>query len=139
MWNWPVILMLTTTWQVLNMQCMQSPETEIMQNCWNRSGKIREIIPGELIFGGFLVIWSLCVPQGKKVYEVILVFSFRNCSDVLWEKNVLGIEITRTIYSKGERSVHFLKEKGFLTCSWRFLRSNALEQLEFKSEKIIGI
>ena len=27
----------------------------------------------------------------------------------------------------------------FLTCSWRFLRSNKLEQLEFKSEKIIGI
>ena len=27
----------------------------------------------------------------------------------------------------------------FLTCSWRFLRSNKLEQLEFKLEKIIGI
>ena len=27
--------------------------------------------------------------------------------------------------------------KCFLTCSWRFLRSNILEQ--FKSEKIIGI
>ena len=27
----------------------------------------------------------------------------------------------------------------FLTCSWRFLRSNELEQLEFKSEKNVGI
>ena len=27
----------------------------------------------------------------------------------------------------------------FLTCSWRFLRSNKLEQLELKLEKIIGI
>ena len=27
----------------------------------------------------------------------------------------------------------------FLTCSWRFLISNRLEQLQFKLEKIIGI
>ena len=27
----------------------------------------------------------------------------------------------------------------FLTCSWRFLRSDKLGQLEFKLEKIIGI
>ena len=27
----------------------------------------------------------------------------------------------------------------FLTCSWRFLISDELEQLEFKLEKIIGI
>ena len=33
----------------------------------------------------------------------------------------------------------FLKQNAFLTCSWRFLRSNTLEQLEFKLEKIIGI
>ena len=31
------------------------------------------------------------------------------------------------------------KQNAFLTCSWRFLRSNELEQLEFKLEKIIGI
>ena len=30
-------------------------------------------------------------------------------------------------------------QKAFLTCSWRFLRSNLLEQLEFELEKIIGI
>ena len=36
-----------------------------------------------------------------------------------------------------KRSVQFLKLNAFLTCSWRFLRSNTLEQ--FKLEKIIGI
>ena len=30
-------------------------------------------------------------------------------------------------------------QNNFLTCSWRFLISNKLEQLEFKLEKIIGI
>ena len=31
------------------------------------------------------------------------------------------------------------RQKNFLTCSWRFRRSNKLEQLEFKLEKNIGI
>ena len=31
------------------------------------------------------------------------------------------------------------QQNAFLTCSWRFLRSNTLEQLEFKLEKVIGI
>ena len=31
---------------------------------------------------------------------------------------------------------NFGKQKAFLTCSWRFLRSNASEQLEFNLEKI---
>ena len=34
---------------------------------------------------------------------------------------------------------NFWLQNAFLTCSWRFLRSNKLEQLEFKSEKNIGI
>ena len=34
---------------------------------------------------------------------------------------------------------NFWQENAFITCSWRFLRSNKLEQLEFKLEKIIGI
>jgi hypothetical protein len=33
----------------------------------------------------------------------------------------------------------FLVTECFLTSSWRFLRSNRLQQLEFKLEKIIGI
>ena len=35
--------------------------------------------------------------------------------------------------------VQFLKQYAFFTCSWSFLRSNRLEQLEFKLAKIIGI
>ena len=49
------------------------------------------------------------------------------------------LEITRTIYSNSERSEQFLKPNAFLTYSWRFLRSNKLEQFELKLEKIIGI
>ena len=47
--------------------------------------------------------------------------------------------ITRTIYSTSERSEQFLKQNVFLTCSWRIIRSNTLEQFKFKLEKIIGI
>ena len=77
-------------------------------------------------------------------------FCFQNCSDLLLEKIVLGIEekhfkfvkkieITRTIYSKSKRSEQFLKQNVFLTCSSRFLRPNLLEQFKFKLEKCIGI
>ena len=38
---------------------------------------------------------------------------------------------------KGQNN--FGEQNAFLICSWRFLRSNKLEQLEFKLEKIIGI
>ena len=31
------------------------------------------------------------------------------------------------------------QKNAFLTCSWRFLKSNKLKQLEFKLEKNIGI
>ena len=34
---------------------------------------------------------------------------------------------------------NFWQQNAFLTCSWRFLISNKLEQLEFKLEKNIGI
>ena len=34
---------------------------------------------------------------------------------------------------------NFWEQNAFLTCSWRFLISNKLEQLEFKLERIIGI
>ena len=46
--------------------------------------------------------------------------------------------LTRTIFSNSERSVQFLKQNAFLTSSWSFLRSNMLEKLEFKLEKLIG-
>ena len=38
---------------------------------------------------------------------------------------------------KGQNN--FWLQNVFLTCSWRLLISNRLEQLEFKLEKIIGI
>ena len=34
---------------------------------------------------------------------------------------------------KGQNNVW--QQNAFLTCSWRFLKSNKLEQLEFKSER----
>ena len=47
--------------------------------------------------------------------------------------------INRTIYSNSERSDLYSEKNAFLIYSWRFLRSDTLEQLEFKLEKIIGI
>ena len=66
-----------------------------------------------------------------------LVFCYQNCSDLLWEKIVLVIE--KTFEWKVRTQNNFWQQNVFLTCSWRFLRSNKLEQLEFKFEKIIGI
>ena len=47
-------------------------------------------------------------------------------------------EINRNIYSKRERSEQLLVTECFLTCSWRFLKFDKLEQLEFEFEKILG-
>ena len=92
----------------------------------------------------------------KKTKRLEMVFCYQNCSELLWEKMFLWLrktfeirswrlrifkifEITGTIYSNSERSEQFLvTECFFLTCSWRFLISNKLEQLEFKLEKILG-
>ena len=85
-----------------------------------------------------------------------MVFCYQNCSNLLWERIVLVIEkkieiwgwrsrifknfeITKTIYSNSEGLEQFLVTEYFLTCSWRFLGSNELEQLEFKLENNIGI
>ena len=85
-----------------------------------------------------------------------MVFCYQNCSDLLWEKivpvieknlwnsrlkakNLQKFEIARTICSNSERPEQFLVTECFLSCSWRFLRSNKLEQLEFNLAKIIGI
>ena len=48
-------------------------------------------------------------------------------------------EITKTICLNSERSEQCFVTENFLTCSRRFLRSNKLEQLEFKLENNIGI
>ena len=47
--------------------------------------------------------------------------------------------ILRSIYSNSERQLQFLKHNAFVTFSGRFLRSDTLEKLEFKLEKIIWI
>ena len=48
------------------------------------------------------------------------------------EKLLSDFEINRTVYSKCERSEQVLVTECFLTCSWRFLIHDKLEQLEFK-------
>ena len=58
------------------------------------------------------------------------LLGFRNM-----QENLKNFEITRAIYSKNK----FWKLNAFSTCSWRFLMSNKLEQLEFKMEKLFGI
>ena len=79
-----------------------------------------------------------------------MVFCYQNYSDLLWKKIVLVIEknfwnsrlkaenlqtfeITRTIFLNKERAEQFSKPNSNL-----FL-FGTLEQLEFKSDKIIGI
>ena len=55
-------------------------------------------------------------------------------------KNVLMIE---KFLSSLEQFIWLVKDQykhnAFSTCSWKYLRSNILEQLKFKLEKIIGI
>ena len=56
-----------------------------------------------------------------------MLFCFK---DLQWEK--ITVVITKTIYWNSERSVQFLKQNNFLTCSCTF------EQLWFKLEKTLG-
>ena len=69
------------------------------------------------------------------VTKIVLTYCEKNCSSDR-EKKIKLFEITRTIYSNSER---YWKQNAFLTCSWRFLKSNKLEQLGLKLEKIIRI
>ena len=75
-------------------------------------------------------------------FKIILVVpKYQNCSDLLWEKIVLVIEknlgrefakILRSL-EQFDRTVKGQNNFG----SWRFLRYDKSEQLEFKLEKII--
>ena len=85
-----------------------------------------------------------------------MVFCYQYCSDLVWEKIVLviekkllkfeaeGQELEKNMRSqeqfiqpmKGQNNLWW--QNAFLTCSWRFLISNELEELEFKLEKVIG-
>ena len=43
-WNWLITFIPATVWQILNMKCVQWPETEIVWICWKQFGKkTREI------------------------------------------------------------------------------------------------
>jgi hypothetical protein len=71
----------------------------------------------------------------------------KNCSSD--REKVLKFEAEGREFAKILRSLeqfiltvgqnNFWYQNAFLTCSWRFLIPNNLEQLEFKLEKIIGI
>ena len=52
-WNWLVILMTVTVWQISYLKRIQWPEMEVKQILWNLIEKIREITSSKLIFGGF--------------------------------------------------------------------------------------
>ena len=60
-----------------------------------------------------------------------IVFCFQNCSDFCEKRIVLVIDKNFC----NSRLKQFLIKNAFLTHSWRFLRSNTLEQLEFTSKK----
>ena len=73
--------------------------------------------------------------------EITIVFCYQNCSDLCTvrkkncssdgEKNLkFEAEGFRTICSNSERSEQFFVTECFLTCSWRFLRYDKLEQLQ---------
>ena len=80
-------------------------------------------------------------------------FLIENYSDLLWEKlrktfEIRGwrpriyknFEITWTIHSNSERSEQFVKQNAFLTCTWRFLRSNKFQSnYNSNCKKIFGI
>jgi hypothetical protein len=72
----------------------------------------------------------------KKKYSVI-----ENFFEIWgWRLRICkNFEITRTIWGTVKGQNNFWKQNPFLTCSWRFPRSNKLEQLECKLEKNIGI
>ena len=92
-------------------------------------------------------LWPLPPPKTSLVKKI--VFCYQNCSDLLWEKNVLGI-LRKTFKIRGwsprickifEGKVRtFLVTECFfnlfLEVSHTYYKS---EQLEFKLEKIIGI
>ena len=69
-----------------------------------------------------------------------MVFYFKNCVDLMWEKNILVTKkkiwgwrsraLEQFIWTlKGTQYIQFLKQNAFLTCSWRSLRSNTLWRL----------
>ena len=102
-----------------------------------------------IFFLKFLWLGIVCLLTWAKILLLqkyfILVFCYQNCSDPLWEKNVLAIkknfwnsrlkaENLQKQTVKGKNN--FWWQNAFLTCSWKFLISNKLEQVEL--EKLLG-
>ena len=92
---------------------------------------------------------SKCIALG-------MVFCYQNCSYLLWDKIVLVIEKnfwnsrlkTENLQKFWDHKINsfepwevrtIFETECFLTCSWRFLRSNTSDQLKFKLEKNVGI
>ena len=82
------------------------------------------------------------------VFKIVLTY-FEKKSSIDQEK-LLKFEAEGQDFAKLLRSIEkfiqavkdqssFWQQNAFLTCSRRFLISKKLDQLEFKSEKIIGI
>ena len=78
----------------------------------------------------------------QKAVSVELVFCYQNCFDLLLgKKKAEGREFAKLLRSleqliqtvKGRNN--FWRQNAFLTCSWRFLRSQKIEQIK----KNIGI
>ena len=87
----------------------------------------------------WIPLWKCFISRHQ--FELDIVFCCQNCSDIPWEKIVLGIE-KKTLefeaegweFSKFLRSLEqfiqtlkgqnsFLYQNAFLTCSWRFFMS----------------
>ena len=72
------------------------------------------------------------------VRKIILVIKKNFWNSWPSASNLQTFEITRTIYSNSERSEQFLVTECFFTCSWRFLRSQKIEQYSSNWKKWLG-
>ena len=72
---------------------------------------------------------DICIKGELLLEKIVLVTEKNFWNSGLKAKNLQKFEITRTIYSNSEDQDNFWLQNAFLTCSWRFLRSNTLEQL----------
>ena len=81
------------------------------------------------------------------VTKIVLTYCEKKCSND--REKLLKFEGEGREFSKFLRSVkqfiptlkgqnNFWYQNAFLTCSWKFLRSNKVEQLKFQLKKILG-
>ena len=83
---------------------------------------------------------TLFKPVGTDCLDLFAPMIFRPSYDPAWAcKNYCSHFLQQYCYFVTKIGLTFCKQNAFFTCSWRFLRSNKLEQLESKLEKNIGI